>query len=118
MGVLLAHSSNRYSFDYRDKLIGKAISESAILRLLQHGHSLTAAALDATGNAAAGFFSLLAGYWPPAGYWVAAYRGLIGGIVSVDDNHHSRLATPFGAFYYLTTLLLQLLPYSLAGGGA
>ena len=37
-------------------------------------------------------------------------------MVSVDDAHHSRLSTPYEAFYYLTTLLLQLIPYMLTGG--
>jgi hypothetical protein len=116
VGLLLVHSGNRYSLNYRDKLIGKAYRESVISRQLQHGRSLTAAALDASANAAAGFLSIPAGYCPPAGYGVAAFRGWIGGIVSVDDNHRSRLATSFGAFYYLTTLLLQLIPFSLTGG--
>lgn len=115
-GLFLVHSGNRYSLHYRDKLIGKADRESVILRQLQHGHSLTAAALDASANAFAGFLSIPAGYCPPAGYAVAAFRGWIGGIVSLDDHHRSRLATSFGAFYYLTTLLLQLIPFSLAGG--
>ena len=116
VGLLLVHSNNRYSLNYRDKLVGKADRESVISRQLQHGHSLTAAALDASANAAAGFLSMLAGYCPPAGYAVAAFRGWIGGIVSVDDNHRSRWATSFGGFYYLTTLLLQLIPFSLTGG--
>lgn len=72
--------------------------------------------MDAAGNAVAGLLSMVAGYGVPAGYGVAAYRGWIGGIVSVDDAHRSRLARPFPAFYYLVTLLLQLVPSSLAGG--
>jgi hypothetical protein len=115
-GLFLVHSGNRYSLNYRDQLIGKADRESVILKQLQHGHSLTAAALDGTANAAAGFLSMLSGYCPPAGYAVAGFRGWIGGIVSVGDRHRSRLATSFEAFYYLTTLLLQLIPFSLTGG--
>lgn len=72
--------------------------------------------MEAAGNAIAGLLSIIAGYGVPAGYGVAAYRGWIGGIVSVDAAHHSRLASPFPAFYYLVTLLLQLIPYSLSGG--
>jgi uncharacterized membrane protein SpoIIM required for sporulation len=40
----------------------------------------------------------------------------VGGIVSIDGNHVSRLASAYSAFYYLLTLTLQLIPYSLAGG--
>ena len=37
-------------------------------------------------------------------------------MVSVDDAHRSRLAKSYDAFYYLATIFLQLLPYSLVGG--
>lgn len=40
----------------------------------------------------------------------------MGGIVSVDGAHVSRLANPAEATYYLVALLLQLIPYTLAGG--
>ncbi len=89
---------------------------SVILQNLQKGNRLRAAGLDAAGNALAGLASLGAGYFPPAGYWVTALRGWVGGVVSVDDAHHSRLSSSWEAFYYLTTLFLQLIPYSLAGG--
>ena len=47
---------------------------------------------------------------------LAAYRGWVGGIVSVDGQHESRLRTWREGIYYLGVLLLQLIPYSLAGG--
>jgi hypothetical protein len=40
----------------------------------------------------------------------------VGGIVSIDSRHESRLGHPTRAGYYLATLLLQLIPYSIAGG--
>jgi hypothetical protein len=40
----------------------------------------------------------------------------VGGIVSVDDSHASRLIDPGQATYYISVLVLQLIPYSLAGG--
>ena len=49
-------------------------------------------------------------------YPLAAYRGWVGGIVSVDEHHASRFAQSGNAIYYLITLVLQLIPYSLAGG--
>jgi uncharacterized membrane protein SpoIIM required for sporulation len=36
--------------------------------------------------------------------------------VGTDRDHTSRLADPGERFYYLLTLILQLIPYSLAGG--
>ncbi len=115
-GFLMVHSGNRFALDFRDKLVGEAQRESVILRQYQQGNSLAAAGMDAAGNAVAGLLSMMAGYCVPAGYGIAAYRGWIGGIVSVDAAHRSRLARPYGAFHYLLVLLLQLLPYSLAGG--
>lgn len=34
----------------------------------------------------------------------------------MDDAHHSRLNNPHEAFYYLVTFILDLVPYTLAGG--
>jgi hypothetical protein len=47
---------------------------------------------------------------------IAAYRGWVGGVVSVDAQHVSRLSHPGPAFYYIVTLALQLVPYVLTGG--
>lgn len=46
----------------------------------------------------------------------AAFRGWVGGIVSVNNKHKSRLTNTKKALYYFITLLLQLIAYSLAGG--
>ncbi len=116
VGLGLVNGGNTFALGYRDRLIAKAWRESVILRNFQKGNALRAAALDAAGNALAGAGSLVAGYFPPMGYGIAAFRGWIGGVVSVDDAHRSRLNTVREAFYYLTTLILQLIPYSLTGG--
>ena len=47
---------------------------------------------------------------------LGAYRGWVGGIVSVDHDHHSRLAAWKSAVYYVVTLLLQVAAFVLAGG--
>ena len=46
----------------------------------------------------------------------AEITGWVGGIVSVDGNHRSRLAESHARNYYLGVLILQLLPFSLTGG--
>jgi hypothetical protein len=116
IGLVMVHAGNRFALDYRDKLVGTAQKESPIMLQYQHGHRLAAAGLDTAGNALGGLASLLAGYGVPAGYWVAASRGFVGGVVSVDGEHRSRLGGAHEAFYYLVTLLLQLIPYTLSGG--
>ena len=57
-GLLLVHAGNRFALDFRDKLIGNAQRESAILRQFQRGNAVTAAGMDAAGNAAAGLLSM------------------------------------------------------------
>ena len=116
VGMGLVHGGNRFALEFRDRLVGKAMRESPILHDLQKGNRLRAAGLDAAGNAAAAGTGLVAGYFPPGGYGLAAFRGWVGGVVSVDGDHRSRLRSPREALYYLTTLFLQLIPYTLAGG--
>jgi hypothetical protein len=115
-GGVMVHTYNGFALRYRDGLIRNAQQTSPILTQLEKGNRFTAACLDASGNAAAGLLSVIAGYGVPAAYWIAGSRGWVGGVVSVDDAHHSRLNNPHEAFYYLVTLLLQLIPYTLAGG--
>ncbi len=115
-GLVMVHSGNRIALDFRDNLVGKAQRESVIARQFRSGNVVAAAGLDAAGNAAVGLLTMISGYFAPAGYGFAAFRGWIGGIVSVDSSHRSRLARPDGAFYYLVTLLLQLVPSSMVGG--
>src|SRR5207248_2787548 len=47
---------------------------------------------------------------------IAAYRGWVGGIVSIDSSHHTRFATLSGATYYIVTIILQLIGYVLTMG--
>lgn len=115
-GAALVHAGHPFALRYRENLIGGARRDSAILHQFERGNELAAAALDAAANAGAAFAGMVSGYCPPAAIALAAVRGWVGGVVSVDDNHRSRLRSPYGAFYYLATILLQLVPYSLAGG--
>ena len=116
VGIVMVHAGNGGALRYRDRLVSEANAKSAIFRALRNNDTKTAAALDFAGNLAGGTASLAAGYWAPAAYPIALYRGWIGGIVSVDGKHRSRFSSSPEATYYLLVLLLQLVPYSLAGG--
>jgi len=70
-GALMVHANSGFALRLRDGLVGGARRSSPILGQGQKGHHLTAASLDAGGNAAAGLLSMIAGYGVPAGYWVA-----------------------------------------------
>ncbi len=116
VGILLVHAGNGFSLRYGDNIVSRAHESSAILKALRNQQPMTAALMDFGANLTGGVASTLAGYFAPAVYPIAIYRGWIGGIVSVDRNHRSRLAQGAEAIYYIVTLLLQLIPYSLAGG--
>lgn len=116
IGGAMATSGNGLAIERRDAIVGGAQS-SDILVAYRSGDRLRAAALDFAANLVLGGASSTAlGVSVVGAYPVVAYRGWVGGIVSVDTQHQSRLADPGEALYYLVTLVLQLIPYSIAGG--
>ncbi len=116
-GVLLVHSGNEFSLRYRDRLVAAAKRSDPASRALAHGAPFRAALFDFGRNLVLGAIpTTVGGLAIVVPYLTAAYRGWVGGIVSVDRSHASRLADPHERFYYLLTLVLQLVPYSLAGG--
>jgi hypothetical protein len=116
VGMVLVHTGNEFALAQRDDLIASARASDPSLLALSRGDRLSAALSDFGRNLFAGAGSTVAGLGIIAQYPIVAYRGWIGGIVSVNDNHSSRLSQPSQAAYYLITLILQLIPYSLAGG--
>jgi uncharacterized membrane protein SpoIIM required for sporulation len=115
-GAIMVHLHNRFALNYRDNLVGGAY-KNPIGMLLSHGHWAGAAAMDFAGNLLAGAVpSTIMGLSVVLPFPVVAYRGWVGGIVSVNDHHVSRLTAPHECAYYLGVLALQLIPYILAGG--
>jgi len=115
-GGAMVHAGNAYALEQRDAIVGSARS-SEILVAHRGGDHLRAAALDFASNLTLAVVpSTVLGVGLLVVYPVVAYRGWIGGIVSVDAQHRSRLADPREATYYLVTLILQLIPSSIAGG--
>ena len=116
IGLGMVHSGNSFALNYRDKIVSNAQKTASSLRQLDQGHAVRAAALDGAGNLMAASATALAGYWAPAPIPIVLYRGWIGGIVSIDGKHRSRLIGAASGFYYMCTILLQVLPYSLLVG--
>jgi hypothetical protein len=116
-GGIMVHAGSDFAVGVRDRLVARAFAQDPAAVSLTQGHRLRAAGWDFAQNLVRGALpdtvSGLAVVFP---YAFAAYRGWIGGIVSIDDKHHSRLGERREAVYYLTTLLFQLVPYALAGG--
>lgn len=116
IGIGMASLGNAYALDRRDAIVAGAQSTDTLVAY-RSGNRLRAALLDFAANLGlGGVTSSVLGISVVGAYPVFAYRGWVGGIVSVDAQHRSRLASPDTALYYLLTLVLQLIPYSIAGG--
>ena len=119
VGIVMVHSGNKFALDYANNLVAQANATDPSSIALQQDERLKAAVLDFGANllldAIPNTVEGMAIVFP---YPFVAVRGWVGGIVSVrtDKEHSSRLSDPGEAFYYLLTLALQLIPYSLAGG--
>ncbi len=116
VGIGMVMTGDAFALERRDEIVGGAQS-GAILTAYNAGDRLRAATLDFASNLVlGGVSSTVAGVGVLVSYPIVAYRGWVGGIVSVDGSHRSRLADPARALYYVVTLALQLIPYSIAGG--
>jgi hypothetical protein len=81
------------------------------------GNHATALVLDFTGNLFyAAIPQTVAGLGVILPYFSVAYQGWVGGIVSVDGTHRSRLRSIKATSYYFLVLLLQFIPFSLSIG--
>jgi hypothetical protein len=116
VGMVSVHLGHQRSLAFRDRIVSKAQASSSILRYSSEGHPIAAAALDFGGNLLGATLTAGAGWYAPAPFPLAIYRGWIGGIVSVDRNHRSRFRTMEGGFYYGLVVALQLVGYTLSGG--
>lgn len=117
VGILMVHSGSLVALGARDRIVAAANASEPAALSERSGHHLTAALQDFAANlfqAAVPQTLLGLGVFPP--YISVAYQGWVGGIVSVDEHHTSRLVRPGPAAYYVTVLLLQFVPFSLAIG--
>ena len=113
----MAHNGNSYALAYGDSLVAHAVkSDKASIDYLK-GENFSAALADFSGNLVLGAVpQTLAGLSIVIPFYTVAKQGWVGGIVSVDNKHQSRLTKFKSACYYFLVLLLQYIPYSLAIG--
>jgi uncharacterized membrane protein SpoIIM required for sporulation len=117
IGLAMVHTGNSFALSFRDDLVARAHRDDPSSQALQAGTPLNAALLDFSRNLLLGAApDTLGGLVVVLPYPTVAYRGWVGGIVSVDGAHASRLAEPLQAAYYISVVLMQLVPYSLAAG--
>ena len=115
VGIVMVHAGNDFAIAYRDSIVSRAQSNPIIVAFHQNDR-WRAALLDFAGNLFGAVATTLGGVGVLIAYPIMAYRGWIGGIVSLNSAHVSRLADPSEAWYYIVTLVLQLTPYTLSGG--
>jgi hypothetical protein len=116
IGMMMGHTGNRLALTYRDQIVNQAVKQNPAIAASQDDH-LQAALWDFSGNLVIGAIpQTVLGFGIIFPYPLVAYQGWVGGIVSIRSDHTSRLNDPRSAVYYLLTLLLQVIPYSLAVG--
>lgn len=112
----MVHADNAFALRFRDRIVGNA-QQSAIGNAMSHGMRGRAALTDSASNLILGAVpSTVMGLSVVMPFPWVAFRGWVGGIVSVDGQHVSRLRDSRERIYYVGVLLLQLIPYTLAGG--
>ena len=117
VGAVMVHSGSRVALSRRDAIVEQAMSHRASVEY-RAGRRIQAAVADAAANfGQAALPQTVAGLTVVIPYLTVAHQGWIGGIVSVDGDHVSRLGSMPGGAYYLGVLLLQFLPFSLCIGG-
>jgi hypothetical protein len=116
IGLVSVHLGHPWTLSYRDRIVSNANASSPILRYLNEGHPVAAAALDFGGNLLGATLTAASGWYAPAPFPLAVYRGWIGGIVSVNSHHQSRFRTTAGGLYYGLVVAIQLAGYILCGG--
>ena len=115
-GMVMVHTGNAFALSYRDRLVARANASDPVSLAYQRGRRLRATLIEAARTQWACVSMSVTGLTVVSPFALTAYRGWVGGIVSVDGNHRSRLVEPGEAVYYLSVVILQLIPYSLAGG--
>lgn len=116
VGIVSVHLGQQQSLALRDRIVSKAQTSSSTLSYASEGHPIAAAAVDFGGNLLGATLTAAGGWYAPAPFPLAIYRGLIGGVVSVDGKHRSRFRTFEGGLYYGLVVSLQLAGYILCGG--
>lgn len=117
-GAIMAHAGSPFALSRRDAIVARAVAHDRASIDYRAGRRVRAAVEDAAANfTRAALPQTLAGLTIVLPYLTVAHQGWVGGIVSVDGRHRSRLRSARGAAYYLGVLLLQFLAFSLCIGG-
>jgi len=113
----MSQYGNNFALSQRDKIVGSATSNDKASINYQSGNNFTAVLFDGAGNILyAAVPQTVLGFGVIFPYFSVTYQGWVGGIVSVDNAHHSRFKNVKASAYYLIVLILQFIPFSLSIG--
>ena len=113
----MVSSGSSLALSYSDKIVGNANAHDNASISFNRGERFKAALIDFSENLFKGSIpQTFLGLGIVFPFFTTAYQGWVGGIVSVDSRHVSRLVKPKSALYYLIVLILQFIPYSLTIG--
>jgi hypothetical protein len=117
VGAGMVHSGNRFALSRRDAIVERAASDQSSVDY-RAGRRVHATLADAAANfGLAALPQTIAGLTIILPYLTVSHQGWVGGIVSVDGRHISRLRSVRRAAYYLGVLMLQFAAFSLCIGG-
>jgi len=116
VGIIMVHSGNPFALSYRDKLVDRARASDPVSLASQQGDDFRAAAIESVRTEWACVATGITGLTVISPYVISIYRGWVGGIVSVDNSHMSRLIEGGEGIYYVVVLILQLIPFTLGSG--
>jgi hypothetical protein len=116
-GIAMVQVGNHFAVMYRNSIVANASNSNPASVSLQSGNPTVGALWDFAENFGLGAVpSAIAGLSIFIPFPLTAYRGWIGGIVSIDRDRVSRFASLGSAFYYISVIIGQVVPYSLATG--
>jgi Stage II sporulation protein M len=114
LGIAMVSAGAPFAVQQRDSIVNSA-QGGPVIGAYNRGDRLEAALLDFGSNLVLGAgVTSVTGLSVIGPFPIAAYSGWVGGIVSIDAKHVSRLSRPGDAIYYLVTLLFQLSGFVLA----
>lgn len=116
-GILMAHAGNTFALAQRDRIVHQAVTSDRASIAHRSGNQAAAIVADFTGNLFyAAVPQTIAGLAVILPYFSVAHQGWVGGIVSVDGTHRSRLRSIRATSYYFLVLLMHFAAFSLSIG--
>lgn len=117
VGIFMAHAGNTFALAQRDKIVHKAVTSDKASIAHRSGNHAAAIVADFAGNLFyAAIPQTVAGLGVILPYFSVSHQGWVGGIVSVDRTHRSRLRSIRATSYYFLVLFLQFVAFSLSIG--